>query len=161
VAQADSRVARIAPVFTLGKTKVIATDRILVGLSNPNDTIEPLLADIDAVHIENRGYGEYTVHLAEHVEPLSTANQLAQAPGVSYAEPDFVNIGSEAQANAPRDDPGLATQGRSLFAREQQAVSERLNIEVTDERIAIKGCSHHITISRVADVRAPPCDGRR
>ena len=93
-------VARVAPVFRHGSTDVVATDRVLVGLANEADPIEPLLADLRKVEVKACGYGEYVVRLAEDVDPLKVAEMLSDRPGVRYAEPDFVHIG-------PR--PGIAT----------------------------------------------------
>lgn len=150
-APTDTRVARFTPVFNLGKTKVLATDRVLVGLSNPDEPIAPLLRNLGTVNVDSRGYGEYTVHLAEDVDPLAAAKQLAQSPQVAYAEPDFVNIGSEAHADAPRDNLDLVKQRRPLLAGAPAAAAKALAIELTPETISIRDYLHHVTISRLAE----------
>jgi subtilisin family serine protease len=146
----DDQIARRTPVFEIGKIKVLATDRVLVGLNNEQDPIEPLVQQFGAVSIESRGSGEYTIHLAEDVDPMSAATRLAQLPGVSYAEPDFVNISTEthADADASRDSNmlvGTLARPRGGLSHEQRGAS--LTIQLSHEVISIADREYHIAIS--------------
>jgi thermitase len=88
-----STVARLSPVFDLGAVKVMATDRVLVGLKDHDAPIQTLIAGMKVLDVRSRGFGEYTLRLAEDVDPLHCASELAARAEVKYAEPDFVNIG--------------------------------------------------------------------
>jgi subtilisin family serine protease len=161
----DNRVARRTPVYTLGKTKVLATDRVLVGLENQQDAIEPLVQKFSTVNIENRGSGEYTIHLAEDVDPLATATQLAQLPGVAYAEPDFVNIGTDthAGADASRESNflvGSPTRHPTAGGNEQRGVP--LTIQLSHDMISIADREYRIAISPLLERggKAHELDGR-
>jgi hypothetical protein len=86
-------VARTTPVFKIGDVSVLATDRVLLGMQNHDEQPAPLLQKYRTTSIQSRGEGEYTVHLAEDVDPLQVAQELSGRPGVAYVEPDFVNLG--------------------------------------------------------------------
>ncbi|OIJ40312.1 MULTISPECIES: S8 family serine peptidase [Massilia] len=85
-------VARTTPVFKLGETRVLATDRILLGMKDPATPVSGLLKDVNYESIAPRGFGEYTVTLAPDVDPLATVQQLAPSEDLAYIEPDFVNL---------------------------------------------------------------------
>lgn len=89
----EDQVARVAPVFKLGETTVIATDRILLGFSEGVKDVSEILGKYDAEVVEQTGK-EYIVQLDEAADPLKVANQLAREKDVVYAEPDFVSIKS-------------------------------------------------------------------
>jgi thermitase len=99
---ADSGVARAAPVFRYGEMDVLATDRVMLRLANAADPIQSVLSGVRTVETLSRGHGEYVVRLAEDLDPLEVSNMLATRPGVAYAEPDFVNIGTRLQRGALR-----------------------------------------------------------
>jgi thermitase len=88
----NTGIMRTAPVFKVGNTRVLATDRILIGLKNHDDVVVDTLQGINYQKIEPRGHGEFTVTLAPDVDPLSVASRLENNPSLSYVEPDFVNV---------------------------------------------------------------------
>lgn len=117
---ARTAVLRTTPVFRLGEVNVLATDRVLIGLKDHDKQPSALLKKYKTTDIESRGNGEYTVHLAEDVDPLQVAQELAGQPEFSYAEPDFVNIGfdSALRHSADVNVPGGETeelQDRALY----------------------------------------------
>ena len=87
-------ISRLSPVFKIGETHVLATDRILIGLHDPNAPIAPLLSGINYKTVQARGYGEYTVTLSSDSDPLEIATDLHASGSFAYVEPDFVNIGT-------------------------------------------------------------------
>lgn len=86
----DASVERVSSVFSLGTTRVIATDRVLVGLHASADAA----AIAHSVHgkIIESNEGEHVIELEPQVDPLEVATQLAARADVEYAEPDFVNV---------------------------------------------------------------------
>lgn len=86
-------ISRMSPIFKIGDTHVLATDRILIGLRDVNEPISPLLSKINYKEIQARGYGEYTVTLSSDSDPLEIAEKLNSSGIFSYVEPDFVNVG--------------------------------------------------------------------
>ncbi len=83
-------VARVAPVFRLGSTRVVATDRLMVGLAEGADP-EGVLAARGFEILEARD-GEYLVRLDAHRDPFEVADELDGLQEVTYAEPDFVSF---------------------------------------------------------------------
>ncbi|MDJ0851365.1 MAG: S8 family serine peptidase [Myxococcota bacterium] len=83
-------VARVAPVFRVGETRIVATDRLMVGLAEGADAGRVLEARGCEV-LEARD-GEYVVRLEEHRDPFEAAAELDALPEVAYAEPDFVSF---------------------------------------------------------------------
>lgn len=86
----SDQVARVTPVFRYGSSQLIATDRILVGLA-PGVEVAPLAQAVGGEVVESTG-DEHVIQLAESLDPLAAARQVAALEGVQYAEPDFVNI---------------------------------------------------------------------
>lgn len=150
-----STVARLSPVFRLGQVKVMATDRVLVGLTDPAQPLQPLIAGMKVVEVRSRGYGEYTLRLAETIDPLECAAHLAGRDGVKYAEPDFVNIGPRlARSPLPTDidqivakyapdaarDPFLSRQYATVITAADKAwkkvkASQKVSIAILDEGV--------------------------
>ncbi|WP_395400219.1 hypothetical protein ACHMW6_23015 [Pseudoduganella sp. UC29_106] len=62
----------------------------MIGLKDHDKQPSALLKKYKTTDIESRGNGEFTVHLAEDVDPLQVAQELAGQPQFAYAEPDFV-----------------------------------------------------------------------
>lgn len=89
----EDEVARATPVFKVGQTLVLATDRILLGVKPGSTKIAALLKKYGGSVIEKKGL-EYIVQLDEAADPIEIAQQLAKEDKITYAEPDFVIIGS-------------------------------------------------------------------
>ncbi len=84
-----SDVARVAPVFRSGGSRIIATDRLLVGFeAGTEDAVEILTANGCEV-IEQNG-SEFLTRIAEGEDPFLLASALDALDSVAYAEPDFV-----------------------------------------------------------------------
>ena len=88
---ASADVDRVSRVFQRGELGVLATNRVLVGLSDTAQS-QPLFKKYGARVLHERD-GEYQLELAATADPLEVASKLAQEPAVTYAEPDFVTFG--------------------------------------------------------------------
>jgi thermitase len=100
---ASPEVARVAPVFIQGSTRVVPAHRVLVGLADAT-TGPALFAQYGGTIVRANG-AEFEVELEETRDPLEVATALAKAPGVTYAEPDFVTFGTHLprRLRSPRD----------------------------------------------------------
>jgi subtilisin family serine protease len=110
--QGEADVARVATVFKLGETIVIATDRVLIGFKSGTKNVSEIVAKYDGKVVGQTG-GEYVLQLQESADPLDISTELAKQKNVIYAEPDFVSIKSHVAL-----DPQSATQP---FAGDPQA----------------------------------------
>ncbi len=97
----EQEVARVAPVFDLGGTQAIATDRLLVGFrkstspKKAHETLQKVVgADVEIIEELSPGTGEYKVRLPESLDPFEALEKLSQEKSVQYAEPDFVLLGT-------------------------------------------------------------------
>jgi thermitase len=99
-------VARAAPVFRYGEARVVAANRVLLGVGD-GAKAPSLIAKYGGTVVEQTG-NEYVVELEESKDPLEVATAMAQEPGVTYAEPDFVTFGKHLPRRAyrPADAPG-------------------------------------------------------
>jgi len=90
---ASAEVARVAPVFKLGENRVIATDRVLVGIRRP-EALTAAAQAVGATVLQQQGTAyEYVLQLPESVDPFDAADQLQSHPDIDYAEPDLVTVG--------------------------------------------------------------------
>jgi subtilisin family serine protease len=89
--QREADVARVATVFILGETTVIATDRVLVGFKSGTKNVLKILDKYQGKVVGQTG-DEYVVQLLESADPLDISTALAKEKNVLYAEPDFVSI---------------------------------------------------------------------
>jgi thermitase len=157
---ADSGITRIAPVFRIGKINVLATDRVLIGLKDPAEPIQPLLKGLRTNDVVSRGHGEYTVHLAADIDPLQVASQLAENPKFSYAEPDFVNIGDK-RHNAGNANTGQDPRRQKLVnLSDSRSVKFGFAFTTTDTTIQIQSAAVDIHIQSLNDgASIKPRDG--
>jgi len=90
--EAYTEVARTAPVFILGSKRVIATDRLLVKLSQATPE---LMAEFQrlAVEVLDLSNNLFLLFLTEDRDPLELSTIMSTMQGIEYAEPDFVTIG--------------------------------------------------------------------
>ncbi|MEH6651110.1 MAG: S8 family serine peptidase [Motiliproteus sp.] len=103
----EADIACVTPVFKQGENTVIATDRILLSINSEagssSDKLAKILDRYDADLLEESS-NEYLIQLPESTDPLATSSQLAQKSYITYAEPDFVTIGSHvARRPLPRE----------------------------------------------------------
>lgn len=89
--EASNDVERVSRVFREGELRILATNRVLIGLRDPG-AAGPLLAKYGARVLKERD-GEFQLELTASSDPLEVATKLAKEPGVTYAEPDFVAFG--------------------------------------------------------------------
>jgi subtilisin family serine protease len=143
---ADSAVARVAPVFKLGSRTIIATERVMVGFKRKGaKKSRAILLALPSEIIEERDR-EFLIKLPEASDPFDISERLAAMPEVTYAEPDFVTLGKHvpngpAQTSpappTPRPmDTGDPQQGMQYAARITQAV-EAWNQQVGDPSVII------------------------
>lgn len=91
IASSDA-VERVTPVFRRGNAKIIATERVLVGLK-PSADAQALAALVNGAVVASRSDShEHVIQLATAADPLAAARTLAAHQDVLYAEPDFINI---------------------------------------------------------------------
>ncbi len=133
----DSKlVKRVAPVFKVGKNRVVATDRILVGFKEKTSEPEAILNKLKCKILQQHN-GEYLVHLPGKICPFKVIKQLMAVKKVDYAEPDFVIIGEHlAQHNLEEnnaDDPLLSQQ----WAIEKIEARKAWNYQIGDPAIKI------------------------
>ncbi|MBT3878002.1 MAG: S8 family serine peptidase [Candidatus Scalindua sp.] len=89
--QREADVARVATVFKLGETIVLATDRVLIGFNSDTKNVLEVLDKYYGEVVGKTG-DEYVVQLQEGADPLDISTELAKEENVIYAEPDFVSI---------------------------------------------------------------------
>ena len=141
----ESEVARVAPVFKIGDTTVIATDRILMGFQPGAEGVEQLLEKYKAEVVSSIG-DEYVIQLDESADPIPTAERLAEEDIVTYAEPDFVSMGSHvsrlsqlapsAEGGDPRSSEQYApTITRAVEAWALQTGDPNVRIAILDEGV--------------------------
>jgi subtilisin family serine protease len=99
-------VARVAPVFKWGDKRLLATDRILVGFNEAQSEPPGLLAELGPTRLERISDREWLVQLGESDDPLKAASELSERPGVAYAEPDFVTLGTHVPRKNAAQGPG-------------------------------------------------------
>ena len=143
----ETEVARVATVFKLAETTIIATDRVLVGFKTGTKKVSKILDKYDAKVIEANG-DEYIVQLKESADPLEIASRLAKEEVVVYAEPDFVSIGSHVARNVqptrrpaagdPKADQQYAIRiTKAVDAWQLQKGDELVRIAILDEGVDV------------------------
>lgn len=109
---ASNDVARAAPVFRRRGVRIFATERVLVG-AKPGAKLQKAF-DAHGCTILRERDGEFVLQLGPQADPLEVASSLARDPGVAYAEPDFVTIGSHLQRSPrARSTPGPSSDAES------------------------------------------------
>lgn len=112
----EEDIANVTPVFKVGSNRLVATDRILVGLNKKrkkNEIIDQLkggILDEDEL--------ELVIKLDEGVDPFETIKLLDQMDQVEYAEPDFVNMSS----NLPMVSQTIKISNLSSYSQFQYAL---------------------------------------
>ncbi|MBC7920285.1 MAG: S8 family serine peptidase [Ferruginibacter sp.] len=90
---ADATVERVSPVFDLGSTQVVVTDRILVGFKPETGTKAVEIIQDSGGEILEADEDEYVVRINPAMSPFDAIAKLSQRAEVDYAEPDFITIG--------------------------------------------------------------------
>lgn len=96
-------VVRAARVFRHGRTLVVATERIWVGVRNPAGlrAVEAFVRRRNGRLLERRG-DDLLFRLRAADDPATVCRQLARLRTVAYAEPDHVLVGPAAAAVGAR-----------------------------------------------------------
>jgi thermitase len=136
--KATNEVVQVAPIFKLGNSQVLATDRLSVGFIPQIQNSQEILARYGCQIIEEYGNNEYLVELQESDDPFKITAQLDALPEVGYAEPDFVTIGKHIprKPSAPvvrSNDPLLDQQ----YATKITKAVEAWNLQIGDPNIKI------------------------
>ena len=84
-------VARVAPVFQLGRNRVLATDRIIVGMPADSSRVLDVLGEF-GWRLLDGWLDQGLVQLHERDDPFQIANSLAGLEIFSFVEPDFVTL---------------------------------------------------------------------
>ena len=87
----ERAVERVSPVFAVGDSFTMATDRLLVGFTSARGAKEFLREFEEVIHREGN---EYVVRIDPGTDPFDAAAELCEYEDVEYAEPDFVNFGA-------------------------------------------------------------------
>ena len=92
VMESENEVTRVAPVFKVGSSEVLATDRLSIGFKSYIKNGKEILARYECQILDEFGNNEYLVRLKETVDPFKVTEQLDTLSEIEYAEPDFVTI---------------------------------------------------------------------
>jgi len=114
----EADVARVAPVFKVGTSHALATDRILVGFAPDIVNATSVIQEHGGTVLEQNG-DEYLVQLNESADPFAVVEQLDALDTVEYAEPDFVTIGT----HTPRQSAPSPTTSDDPLADQQYAIA--------------------------------------
>jgi thermitase len=143
--ESADEVVRVAPVFKLGNSQVLATDRLSVGFTPQTQNSQEILGRYGCQIVKEYGINEYLVRLQESEDPFEITVQLDALPEVSYAEPDFVTIGkhiplkpvsSVIRSNDPLLDQQYATKiTKAVEAWNIQIGNPSIKIAVLDEGV--------------------------
>jgi thermitase len=130
-------VSRVAPVFKVGNSQVVATDRLLVGFKPQTEEAEEIL-EAHGCEILEQDEDEYLVQLDEAADPFEVVTALDALDEVDYAEPDFVTLGS----HIPRYVPAPQTGGNDPLAEQQYAIEitkalDAWNLQIGDPSVKI------------------------
>ncbi|HKR14916.1 MAG TPA: S8 family serine peptidase [Pyrinomonadaceae bacterium] len=99
-------VDQVNPVFAIGSKQVVVPNRVIVGFKSDSSAVTQILDSFGGKVLERLGTGnEYVVQLPLDISPFDVAQDLTKNTEVSYAEPDFVAIGSHlARPKSEADD---------------------------------------------------------
>ena len=89
----SNEIRTVMPVFKSGDKKVLATDRLIIGLTQSDYQSESLLQKYHCEKIEE-AYNELIVRIPETADLFDLVKQIGAEQGVTYVEPDFITIGS-------------------------------------------------------------------
>jgi len=136
--EATDEVVRVAPVFKLGSSQVLATERLSVGFTPQTQNPQEILGKYGCQIIEEYGNNEYLVGLQESDDPFEITAQLDALPEVDYAEPDFVTIGK----HIPRKPISPTVRSNDPLLDQQYATKitkavEAWNLQIGDPSIKI------------------------
>lgn len=142
VMESENEVTRVAPVFKVGSSQVLATDRLSIGFKPDITNGQEVLKRHGCQILEEFGNNEYLVKLDETVEPFKVTEQLDALPEIEYAEPDFVTIGKHIKHISQKP---ISPQVRRAdpLAREQYAIE----ITKADEAWSLQTGDSSITIA--------------
>ena len=105
-------VVHAMPVFRTGRNYTVPTDRIIVGVRSAEFGTElSLKHGVEIVESEDR---RMLLRVAPGDDPFALIAALENEPGVRFAEPDFVTIGT----GLPEPDPALPIPEDDLLARQ-------------------------------------------
>ncbi len=99
--RAIEAVTRVAPVFRMGARRMVATDRVAIGITGSTIDGAALAARYGATIMDRYGEGEYLLRLQPTDDPFEVARQLSAEPGIDYAQPDFVTMGRHVPTQPP------------------------------------------------------------
>ena len=119
-------VERVSPVFVKGSNRVVAPNRVLVGLKPGSPEVAAkLFSDYGGKVLNTLGAGnEYVVQLPIDVSPFDAAEEMTKNEAVEYAEPDLVAIGSHlARPKAEADDALAADENETKTSKPQEALA--------------------------------------
>lgn len=100
---AETDVLQSKPVFRIGANQAVATDRIIFGVAD-NAAAETLLERFQLIPVD-RSAERLVARVPEGVDVFDIVHAAEDAPGVLYAEPDFVIVGRHLPMRVAADFP--------------------------------------------------------
>ncbi|MBC6992484.1 S8 family peptidase [Hymenobacter sp. BT491] len=143
---ADSTVEKTVPVFKLGSSQVVPSDRILIGFHpQTNASAKNIIADING-KVLREDNNEYLIQLPATADPLDTVTRLAKLAEISYAEPDFITIGKHTPLKPVREEGETnGTESFSRCKRSKEELTADNAVGKTQEPLAVKQYALAIT----------------
>ena len=86
-----AEVSHALPVFRVGGNQVVATERLIIGLDNP-EVAEAVVRN-HGLTVLKAEEGRLLAVIPEGSDPFAVVQAVEAEPGVGYVEPDFVTIG--------------------------------------------------------------------
>jgi V8-like Glu-specific endopeptidase len=119
---AEAEVERCSPVFIVGDTYAIATDRLMVGFTTGAGA-KKILKDYGCDVLEQTD-NEFVVSIGPSADPFEVIARLDELSQVEYAEPDFVTFGrhvARPDSNRGPSDPLAPSQYAIRITKAQKA----------------------------------------
>jgi thermitase len=101
--ESDAGVVEAKPVFRIGGNQAVATNRVILGVSD-NASADALLQQLQLVKV-SRSAERLVAEVPEGADVFEVVRAAEDAPGVLYAEPDFLIVGRHLPKRAAADFP--------------------------------------------------------
>lgn len=140
----SNEVKKVLPVFKSGDKKILATDRVIIGLKDNGNQSELLLKKYNCEMIEGN-YNEMVVRVPEAADLFDLVKRMGAEEAVAYVEPDFITIGSNhnRQYTYGLTNPGDGIDDQKDLSKLQYA----LKITMAEEAWKIQVGSRNIKIA--------------
>lgn len=135
-------VEQAIPVFKIGSSRAVPSNRIFVGFKPKSTKHRELIKKYNCTLLEKQD-NEYVLETPLSVDVLSLVDEISNEKSVEYVEPDFVIVGRHIArdlSSLSSSDPGLERQyaariTRAVDAWGIQSGDPRITIAVLDEGV--------------------------